>query len=258
MLKAILIDDSQNAIDALQIKLEENCPTVKVIATYTNPLAAINEIPELAPGVIFLDVEMPEMTGFDLLQSLKEIPFEVIFVTAYDHYAVQAIRTNAFDYLEKPVNTKLLKEAVERLLARLEEKKKSGIPLHQQTLLQLFTSLQEISQQKTQLPLTTIEGITMVQVADIMWVESQSNYTKFYISNAKPVTVSKTMGEYEDFLARHNFFRIHRSTIVNMAYIHKYQRGEGGLIELKNGTRLEVSVRKKQEFLDRLSQLGKG
>jgi two-component system, LytTR family, response regulator len=257
MLKAILIDDAQNAIDALQIKLEEKCPAVKVIATYTNPLTAINEIPELAPDVIFLDVEMPEITGFDLLQSLKEIPFEVIFVTAYNHYAIQAIRANACDYLEKPVNTKLLKEAVERLLARLEEKKKSGTPLHQQTLLQLFNSLQEISQQKTQLPLTTIEGITMVQVADIMWVESLSNYTKFYISNAKPVTVSKTMGEFEEFLTKHNFFRIHRSTIVNLAYVHKYQRGEGGVVELKDSTRLEVSVRKKQEFLEKLSQMGK-
>ena len=258
MLKAILIDDSQNAIDALQIKLLENCPEVKIIATYTNPLTALNEIPELSPDIIFLDVEMPEMSGFDLLKGLKETNFEIIFVTAYNHYAVNAIRANAFDYLEKPVNVKLLKQAVERLLEKAEEKRKNGLPFHQQTLLQLFNSLQEISQKKTMLPLSTSEGITMVSVTDIIWVESLSNYTKFYIQNAKPVTVSKTMGEFEDFLYQHNFFRIHRSTIVNLSYIHKYQRGDGGVIELKEGTRLEVSVRKKQEFLDRLSQMGKG
>jgi two-component system, LytTR family, response regulator len=259
MIKAILIDDSKNAIDALNIKLATHCPDVKVIASYTNPRDFINELDLHAPDIVFLDVEMPGLSGFSLLKELGDISFDIIFVTAHNHYAVNAIRAKALDYLEKPVNVKLLKEAMERLKEKRNKNSANNhVPIHQQNLLDIFNTLQKANQKNNLLPLSTTDGILMADVNDIVWVESLSNYTKFYFhENKNVVLVSKTMGEFEPFLKNHDFFRIHRSTIINIKYIHKYQRGEGGTVVMKDGTTLEVSTRKKQEFLNRLMDNGR-
>jgi two-component system LytT family response regulator len=252
MISCVLIDDVQTSIDALQLKLEKHCPDIKVVQTFTDPGAVINSIDFYRPDVVFLDVEMPKLNGFALLQQLPVIDFEIIFVTAYNHYTLPAIRVNAFDYLEKPVNIKLLKEAIERLKKKLGQhtNKLPGSPLAE-----LLQSIRQLQPRPAELALSSADGIEMVNIDDIVWLESVNNYTRFYLINDKKLLVSKTMGEYEDRLKEYSFIRIHRSYIINLRQLYKYHREDSGYVEMKNGIKLEVAVRKKQELLDKLKEM---
>jgi two-component system, LytTR family, response regulator len=255
-MNAIIIDDSQNAIDALCAKLQRHCPQLKIAATFTNPKEAVEAITLYNPDVIFLDVEMPQMDGFEFLQQLRNNKAEIVFVTAYNHYAIQAIRASAFDYLEKPVDVKQLKETVERLNKKLSESRKNQSHTIDSTLAeQLLESLQQlkIQTQQTTLSLAVSEGINIVQVAEIVRLESLSNYTKFYISDGKQIVVSKTMGEFEELLLQHNFFRVHRSHIINLNHLRHFHKNNEAWVEMKDGTRAEVSDRKRKELTERLN-----
>lgn len=253
MIKAILIDDSTASIEALEHKLKKHCPEIEIVQTCTDPFKAIEAISFYRPDVIFLDVEMPAMNGFALLQQLPVIDFEIIFVTAYNHYAIPAIRVNALDYLEKPVNVPLLKEAAERLHKKIklqENKPASGEP----EIKKLLEAIQHLPQKQAALALPSSGGIEMASLEDIVWLESVNNYTRFHFANGKKILVSKTIGEYEGRLKEFGFIRIHRSHIINLQYLHKYHRDDSN-VEMKNGTMLEVAIRKKQELLDKLKTL---
>jgi two-component system, LytTR family, response regulator len=252
MINAIIIDDAQNSIDASQIKLERHCPDIRVIQTCTKPTESIDAISFYKPDLVFLDVEMPAMNGFALLQQIPVINFEIIFVTAYNHYTLPAIRVNAFDYLEKPVDITLLKEAVERLKKKIQGRHSSSAS--HDAVLHLLKSMRQ-SQRPAGLALSSADGIEMVNMNDITWIESVNNYTRFHLTDGKKILVSKTLGEYEERLSKYDFIRIHRSHMINLHYLHKYYR-EDCLVELKNGIRLEVAVRKKQELMDLLKKMG--
>lgn len=251
----ILIDDSQSSIDALRLKLEKHCPQVKILQTCTDSREAINAIGLLKPQVIFLDVEMPTMNGFALLQQVPVIDFDIIFVTAYHHYAIPAIRISAFDYLEKPVNVKLLKEAVERLCRKIEERKTQRAE-EQASISRLIDSIRNIHYNPPSLALPSGDGIVLVTLKEIVWLEAVNNYTRFYLADERKILVSKTIGDYETRLASYEFVRIHRSHIINLHFLHRYHRDDGGYVEMKNGIRLEVAIRKRQELLERLKQMG--
>jgi two-component system LytT family response regulator len=243
MLKAILIDDEQSGLNALQQKILQHCPQVHIIAVCDDPHKGLEAIEALQPNLVFLDIEMPVINGFTLLQQLTYKNFELIFVTAYDHYAIKAIRYSAIDYLVKPVEIDDLKKAVNRVI----EKRNDTAPNNQLELLLENIMTEKMKFKRIAIP--TAEGLQFIKIDDIIYLEASVNYTRFYLEKNLKYTVSKTLKDFEDMLPEHTFLRIHNSYIINKNCVEKYIRGEGGQVVLINGATLDVSKRKKTEFL---------
>jgi two-component system LytT family response regulator len=243
MLTAIIIDDETSSRNALRQKLSNYCPDVMIITECENADEGIESIEKKKPDIVFLDVEMPRMNGFTMLRQLKNKNFEVIFVTAYDHYAIKAIRYSALDYLVKPVEIDDLKNAVNRAI----EKRNVPKPNAQIDLL-----LENIAHEKMKfkrIAIPTTEGLQFIKTEDIVYLEASVNYTKFHLCNNTKYTVGKTLKEFEDILSADIFIRIHNSYIISKNYVEKYIRGEGGQVVLSNNIVLDISKRKKAEFL---------
>ena len=241
-LKAILVDDEGSSLQNLQQKLAEFCPDVQVAATAQKPEEAILLIQQLKPDIIFLDIEMPRMNGFRMLDELGDFDFEIIFTTAYNHYAVDAIRISAFDYLMKPVAISELQSAVSRLAEHRLGKTKDKLDI-------LKHSLSSVRSQEEKIAIPTSEGLEFIPIKTVMHIESSSNYCKIYFTSGKSLLVTKLLKEFEDMLVPYNFYRVHNSHLINLAYIKKYIRGEGGQVIMENGTVVDVARRKKEEFL---------
>jgi two-component system, LytTR family, response regulator len=241
-LKAILIDDELSSLQNLQQKLKEFCPDMEVLATAQRPETAIILIEQHKPDVIFLDIEMPRMNGFRMLDEIENINFEIIFTTAYNHYAVDAIRISAFDYLTKPIAIKDLQNAVERLAKQrqIQTKEKLGV---------LKNSIGASKSQDEKIAIPTGDGLEFISINTILHIESSSNYSKIYLQNGKNILVTKLLKDFEDMLLPYRFYRIHNSHLINLKYIEKYIKGEGGQVRLINGTIIDVARRKKDEFL---------
>ena len=251
-MNAVIIDDSQNAIDTLKVKLQKHCPQVSVKATFTNPKEAIDTIGLFNPTIIFIDVEMPEIDGFEVVKQLKDCKAFVIFVTAYNHYAIKAIRANAFDYLEKPVDVNQLKETITRIEDKLQ-KELPSTTTSDYLMQQLLQSVKQLQGQSAALSLTFSEGVNVVKISEIIHLESLSNYTKFYLSDGEQIVTSKTMGEYEELLLKNNFFRVHRSHIINLNHLRHFHKNNDAWVEMKDGSKIEVSDRKRKELTDKLN-----
>jgi two-component system, LytTR family, response regulator len=248
MLNAIIIDDERNSRNALRQKLINHCPEVNIIAECENGEEGMKAISENKPDIIFLDVEMPRMNGFTMLQQLQQnnaaaMGFEIIFITAYDHYAIKAIKFSALDYLVKPVEITDLKTAVEKAT---EKRKKPTGNLALETLLHNLIN-KEKEQHRIAIP--SMEGLLFVNTSDIIYLEAHNNYSFFHLSGNKKVTVSKTLKDFEDLLPDSIFIRIHHAYIININYIEKYIRGDGGQLMMKNGVALDIARRKKAEIL---------
>ncbi|CAN5555624.1 LytTR family DNA-binding domain-containing protein [soil metagenome] len=241
-IKAIIIDDELSSLQNLQQKLEEFCPTVQVIATAQKPEEAILLINHHKPDVIFLDIEMPKMSGFRMLEELGEADFEIIFTTAYNHYAIEAIRIAAFDYLLKPIAIKELQQTVDRLNEQRNYQTKEKIDI-------LKSSMNEKRTQEDKIAISTSEGLEFIPIKNILHIESSSNYSKIYFNNEKTLMVTKLLKDFEDMLIPYHFYRIHNSHLINLNYIQKYLRGNGGRVIMQDGTTIEVARRKKEEFL---------
>ena len=240
--RAIIIDDELSSLQNLQQKLENFCPEVQVIATAQKPEEALLLIQHHKPDVIFLDIEMPKMNGFRMLDELNNYDFEIIFTTAYDHYAIDAIRISAFDYLMKPIAIADLQNAVQRLVSARQLNTKEKIDI-------LKNSLEDKKNQADKIAIPTSEGIEFIPIKNILHIESSSNYSKIHLSGNKIITVTKLLKDFEDMLLPYRFYRIHNSHLINLNYIKRYIRGDGGQIEMQNGTYVDVSRRKKEEFL---------
>ena len=243
MLKAILIDDEQSSLNSLKQKILQHCAGIEIISVCDDPQQGILAIEALKPDLVFLDIEMPLINGFTLLQQLTYKNFELIFVTAYDHYAIKAIRYSALDYLVKPIEIDDLKNAV----ARAVEKINNAVPNNQIELLLENIIIEKFKFKRIAIPTTL--GLQFIKIEEIIYLEASVNYTKFYLINNVKYTVSKTLKEFEDMLPHDFFLRIHNSYLVNKNYIEKYIRGDGGQVELSNGAVLDVAKRKKAEFL---------
>jgi len=241
-LKAIIIDDELSSLQNLQQKLVEFCPDMKVIATAQKPEEAILLIRQHKPDVVFLDIEMPRMNGFRMLDELGELDFDIIFTTAYNHYAVDAIRISAFDYLMKPIAIKDLQNAVERLAKHRQGRTKDKLDILRQ-------SLSSSRSQEEKMAVPTSEGLEFIPIKSIMHIESSSNYSKIFFTDGKFLLVTKLLKDFEDILLPYNFYRVHNSHLINLAYIKKYIRGEGGQVIMQNGDVIDVARRKKEEFL---------
>lgn len=244
MIKALIIDDEANARKGLRLVLQKHCPQVSILALCETPEIGIEKIRELQPDLIFLDVQMPRMTGFDLLEQLPEINFEVIFVTAYDRYAIKAIKFSALDYILKPIDTDELITAIEKVSKKKQDKS------HQYK--SLFKNTRSGLEKLERLAIPSDNEIIMQPIKDILYCEADSSYTTLFLTKGKKITVAKTLKEFENILPETDFCRIHHSTLVNMAHIVKYVKGEGGYIIISNNQHLNVSRRKKEGFLQLL------
>lgn len=251
-ISTIIIDDEPKNIKLLQQMLAAHCPQVEVMTTESDAKKGLQLLAEKPPQLLFLDVEMPHLNGFDLLKKLEPVQFEVIFVTAYSHYAIEAFEHHATGYITKPINTDKLIAAVQTAEKRIEEK---NVNKNLFSLLQQSSGLPvAIGAAPDKIPLSTSNGLLFVKIADIMYCESSGNYTHFYMNDEKKIVVSRQLGEYEKLLPDNNFTRIHDKYIINLAYIKEYIKGSGGEVLLENGKEIPVASRRKEDFLARFEK----
>ena len=251
-LQTILVDDEPRGLSSMQKLLQLNCPDVEVIATSSNADDAIEKIGRIKPDLVFLDISMPVKNGFDLLKELKDVPFEVVFVTAHNNFMIEAFHFSAIDYLLKPVDDELLADAVKRAKKRILEKAGSK---NIETF--LYNVQQKQSSQNMKLCIPSLKGFQVVELNDILYAESSGNYTNFHFASKQSICSSKPMHEYEELLSDAGFIRIHKSYLVNLLHVKEYIRGEGGSVKLTSGQELEVARRKKDLFLNKMKQFYK-
>ncbi len=250
-IKAIIVDDEQHCIDALQTMLEKKCPGVQVTGSAKSVREAKELIDDLQPDIVFLDVEMPYQNGFELLKLFDKVYFDVIFTTAYEQYALKAIKFNALDYLLKPFSVKELQDALEKCREKkLSRHKDQGIsPM--EVFLQNMKTMQQ-THKKIALP--TINGLVFMPVQNIVRCESTGNYTRIFFTDKKNLMVSRPLKEFEELLSDVDFFRVHNSHLINMQQMQSYIQGEGGFALMSDGTQVEVSRRRKADFLKKAMQ----
>jgi two-component system LytT family response regulator len=247
MINAIIVDDEASGAGALNLLIGKYCPNVKVIGIAHSANEAEKKINSLSPNLVFLDVEMPHADGFQLLKRFNELNFDIIFTTAYNEYALKAIKHNALDYLLKPIDIDELKAAVKKC----EDKQSKG----ETDFSKVQNLLSALSQQKVQkLPIPTPEEIVYVDIDDIVRCEADSNYTAIYMKDKRKITSSKTLKEYEQLLSEQPFFRIHKTHLINLACVARYIKGDGGYVVMNDGVSLEVSRQKKAELLALMSR----
>jgi len=245
-LRAILIDDEVNSLQNLQNKLEKYCPSVKVLAAFEKPEEAILLVRHQKPDVLFLDIEMPRMNGFRFVEELGDFEGEIIFITAYNHFAIEAMRISAFDYLVKPVSISDLQNAI----ARLQQERGRHT---RERLNVLKQSIGENKSQDSKIAVPTNEGLEFIVIKTIIRIESSTNYSRLYLNNKHSILVTKLLKDFEELLTPYRFFRVHNSHLINLNYISKYIRGDGGQVVMENGDVVDVSRRKKDQFLGLLS-----
>jgi two-component system LytT family response regulator len=242
MITAIIIDDELKARENLKYILRENFSDVHVVALCGTIQDAVAKIQEHKPDLVFLDIMMKGETGFDLFDKLSDIKFDVVFVTAYDEYAMKALKMNAVDYILKPIDL----EDLENALKKVNSKKHK--PLKGDELRPLLEQI-NIHKNIQKIALPTLEGLVFVQINDIVRCESDENYTTFYFAGKTKKVVSKTIKYFEDLLLPHHFFRSHRSHLINLHHIREYIRGDGGYIVMSDGSEVMLARRKKEEFM---------
>lgn len=249
MIKAVIIDDERPSIETLKWKLENYCPEVAVEAAFDNPAEGVEYLKVNTPDLLFLDIEMPMLNGFDVLEELgRDVPFDIIFTTAYDNFGIQAVKFSALDYLLKPVQNKELKEAIEKHLRKTQRR----IPSEQ--IDALLNNVQaERKGRRVRVALASKESIEFVDPQDIILCVASSNYTEVYLINGAKRVISKTLKEFEDLLAPYDFFRPHHSHLVNLNRVREFIRGDGGYLVMENKMQVAVSKSKREELLTLLS-----
>ncbi len=250
MIKALIIDDEEDCIEGLKNLLvhgHENL--VEILGSAKTVRDGIEAIALLRPDLVFLDVQIGEKTGFDLLRALPEIDFEIIFTTAFEKFALQAIKFSAIDYLLKPIDVDELDAALMKLL-NAESRKITADKIDL-----LLQNTQKSDGLFKRIIVPTISGFEFIEIGNIIRCESDNNYTTIYFKDKQKVLVSKTLKDFEELLSGYSFFRIHNSHLINLSYIKTYNKGKGGSVILTDGSEIEVSSRRKDDFMAKLSAL---
>ena len=247
MITCVIIDDENNCIEMMEWLLRTYAPNMKIEATCTSAEAGIEAINKHRPDVVFLDIEMPRMNGFDMLEQFDKLFFDVVFTTAYDQFAIKAFKYSALNYLLKPVDPDDLMDTIRRL----EERK--TVPSRDQIQL-LVDSVRNIKPTTSRIALTTNDGMIFVSTQDIVFCEAESNYTSIMLANGKKIMVSKVLKEIDEALAGPDFFRVHNSYLINLNHIKKFVRGDGGYVVMDNETVISISRSRRQEFMELFSK----
>ena len=247
-LKTLIVDDERDAVDFIDSIISEYCPSLEVVAKANNVVQAVDAINATRPDLLFLDVEMPNGTGFDLLARFPEKDFDVIFITAFNHYAIKAIKFSAIDYILKPININEFIEAVGRVARKRQERSSKGNEGLQVLMENLRTAL------PSRMAIPTADGMEYLNPKDIIRIEADRSYTWFYLSGGRKILVSKHLKEFQELLGDRYFFRPHNSHLVNLKYVRKYLRKEGGYIEMSDGAVIPVSRNRKDLFLSQMAK----
>lgn len=245
MIRSVIIDDEQNCIDSLAFDLQKNCPEVEILESCTSPKQGLMTIRKQKPDLVFLDVQMPWMNGFEMLEVLEEINFAIIFTTAYDQFAAKAFRLSAIDYLLKPIDTNDLKEAVKKVAEKITQKTGAA---------NIDNLLHNINNPETKhrIAFAGREGFEFVEIESIVYAQAEGAYTHVFLNTKRKLVISKTLSDIEEMLPATKFQRIHHSTLVNLAHVTHFFKTDGGYVVLDNGEKLIVSKSKKEYLLERL------
>lgn len=247
-INAVIIDDEVSSRETLTGMISAYCPEVKILAEAGGLQDGISTIAAVKPDLVFLDIEMPFGTGFDLLERLEEIDFEIIFTTAYNQYAIKAIKIAALDYILKPIDPKELQDAIQKL-------KNKDISKQHYKLEVLSQLKQDQINDITRIAVPSAESLDIVEVNDISYCQSVSNYTIFFLGTGQQLVSSKTLKEYESLLPQKTFLRVHQSYLVNLMQVKKYFKGRGGMLELRDGTTIDVARDRKAKLMEAISAL---
>ncbi|GAB3909381.1 LytTR family DNA-binding domain-containing protein [Larkinella knui] len=244
---AIIVDDEKHCRDVLALLLQRYCPQVQLLASCVDGTEGYQAVEMHHPDLVFLDIEMPGMSGFDMLEACRFTKFDVIFTTAYNEYAIKAIRHNALDYILKPIDKDELVQAVQKAE---QERLTRSTP-------KVESFIDYLHRQKTgdRIALPTMEGLQIINSEEIYYCESDGGYTRFFLTNGKVVLISKTLKEVEDVLETKGFCRVHHGYLINLRYVQRYIRGDGGEVIMENNKNIPVSRNKKQEFLNLLEKI---
>ncbi len=246
MIHALIVEDEDNSRDILNTLIGKYCPEVNVLDDACDANEAVEKIEALQPDLVFLDIELPYGNAFDIISRLKKVDFHIIFTTAYDEHVIKAIKTGAIDYLLKPIDYQELVMAVKKVEAKISEKEKS-VSLEQITAVfskHLYTN---------NIALPTMEGYRFIKPDEIIRIEAEGNYCKIYCLNNQTYTITKQIHDIECRLPEAVFCRIHSSHIINMQHIKEYIKGRGGYVIMIDGSHVDVSIRKKDKFLERFT-----
>jgi two-component system, LytTR family, response regulator len=249
MIQAIIIDDEADGREALEMAVRRYCPDIELKGTFDSPETGIEAIRSIKPQLVFLDVQMPGMSGFDVLKQVDPGSFKVIFVSAYDHYAIKAIRFSAMDYLLKPIDVEELVSAVNRTKALLQEKSTDY------TVQSVLNNVQHKAGFIERLAVPSLNSIDFFETKDIIFCKAERSYTTLYLSNKQSKLVSSNLKDFENILADSGFYRAHHSYLINLRHVQRYVKGEGGYVVMTDNHEVDISRRKKEEFLALLHKL---
>lgn len=253
MIKAILIDDDQNLREGMKGLLERFAPNIEIIGEADSVATGFEVMDTLKPQVVFLDIQLNDGTGFDILEQLAAkngaIKSNIVFITAHEQYAIKAFRFSALDFLLKPVDPDELQKVIVKIESVLE---KTNNYEHIDLLLE---NIRKKVDNFKRIALSTSDGIHLFEISDIIRCESEDNYTKFYIKNSKPVMISKTLKEYEELLTEHGFERIHQSHLINLNYLKSYIKKDGGYVIMADESHLPISQRKRERLQEILKTI---
>jgi len=248
MIRTIIIDDEPSAVNVLSLLLKKKCKDdIQIVATSNSPHLGKTLIEEQQPDLVFLDIEMPGMTGIDLVRSFPDPNFRIVFITAFDDYAIEAFRLSAIDYLLKPVEADDIVRVVDKIKKDIR-KNENSINLQLHNLEKILMQNNIASESKIGIGMA--EKILFVNIPDILYCEAHGAYTNVYLHDGKKIVASKSLGDFESQLNPHKFYRIHHSTLINLNRIKEFQRFDGGFVIMENNIKLEVSQRKRKDFLD--------
>jgi len=249
MIKAVLIDDEKNALEVLEWQVKTFCPQLQVAAMCMSADEGIEAIKTHRPQLVFLDIEMPVKNGFEVLNAFTDAWFDVIFTTAYNQFAIKAIRLAAFDYLLKPVDAEDLKECVERYI----NKKSGNVKQQLQTLLEQLSAPKQPAPER--IALQTADGLIIVTPDQVIRCQSISNYTKIFLTGNRQIVVAKTLKETEEILTGYTFYRVHHSHLVNINHVQRYVKNDGGYVVMTGGEEIAVARNRKDGFIDQFSHI---
>ena len=239
-LKTVIIDDEQDSISLLQMQLAVHCPEVQLIGTFTSPVKAFDELELLHPELIFLDIEMPVMNGLELLEKIAHLNYSVVFVTAYNQYALKAFRFNALDYLVKPVDSDELVDAVSKAARKIKP------TAEQLDLLQKQLRGQPI----TKIAIPSVTGVSFIDLANIIYGEASNNYSKLVLTDGTTYLVSKTLKDVQEVLEEETFLRVHRQYIINLNHVKQLNRNEG-ILTMSNGAYIPIARNQKEKLIEK-------
>lgn len=249
MIRAVIVEDEKHSRETLKNLLSEFCTGVTVAGMAGSVDEACTVIPQTEPDLVFLDIELQTGTGFDVLNNLQELHFDVVFTTAFEHYAIKAIKFSSVDYLLKPIDISELQQAVEKA------KEQKGAALQSEKLKALLENINGRPEGDRKICLATQESMEFINVLDILYCEASGSYTQFYLKSGLSLLVSKNLKEYENMLADHGFLRVHNSFLINLREVKSLVKSEGGYILMNNDSQISISPKKRELFIERMRSL---